>query len=54
MNLYDAKISKSLLVKRTDLSNGYEPDYAGFNIPDKFVVGYAIDLNEHFREVEVN
>jgi hypoxanthine phosphoribosyltransferase len=43
----------SLLIKRTSLSNGYKPDYAGFSIPEKFVVGYALDLNEHFRDLEV-
>jgi hypoxanthine-guanine phosphoribosyltransferase len=43
----------SLLVKRTNLNNGYAPDYAGFSIPEKFVVGYALDLNEHFRDLEV-
>ena len=43
----------SLLVKRTPESNGYQPDYAGFSIPRKFVVGYALDLNEHFRDLEV-
>jgi hypoxanthine phosphoribosyltransferase len=42
----------SLLIKRTDNSNGYLPDYAGFSIPEKFVVGYALDLNEHFRDLE--
>ena len=42
----------SLLLKRTHLSNGYKPDYAGFSIPEKFVVGYALDLNEHFRDLE--
>jgi len=44
----------SLLVKRTSRSNGFLPDYAGFSIPEKFVVGYALDLNEHFRDLEVN
>lgn len=43
----------SLLVKRTSRSNGFLPDYAGFSIPEKFVVGYALDLNEHFRDLEV-
>jgi len=42
----------SLLLKRTPLSNGYIPDYCGFSIPCKFVVGYALDLNEHFRDLE--
>jgi len=41
----------SLLVKRTAKSSGYRPDYAGFEIPDKFVVGYALDYNEYFRDL---
>lgn len=41
----------SLLVKRTPRSVGYRPDYAGFEIPDAFVVGYALDYNEYFRDL---
>lgn len=41
----------SLLVKRTDKSTGYKPDYAGFEIPNLFVVGYALDYNEYFRDL---
>lgn len=41
----------SLLVKRTERSVGYKPDYAGFEIPDLFVVGYALDYNEYFRDL---
>jgi len=41
----------SLLVKRSPLSVGYMPDYAGFNIPDHFVIGYALDYNEYFRDL---
>lgn len=41
----------SLLVKRTALACGYRPDYAGFEIPDHFVVGYALDYNEYFRDL---
>lgn len=41
----------SLFVKRTPRSSGYEPDYVGFEIPDKFVVGYALDYNEYFRDL---
>ena len=36
----------TLLQKRTPKSNGFEPDYSGFSIPDKFVVGYCLDYNE--------
>ncbi|CAB3993103.1 hypoxanthine-guanine phosphoribosyltransferase-like [Paramuricea clavata] len=42
----------SMLVKRTPLrSSSYRPDYIGFEIPDKFVVGYALDYNEYFRDL---
>merc|ERR1712098_374366 len=40
-----------LLRKRTPLSSGYIPDYVGFEIPDKSVVGYALDYNEYFRDL---
>ncbi|KAF8959565.1 hypoxanthine phosphoribosyltransferase 1 [Entomortierella lignicola] len=42
----------SLLIKKTPLSNGYIPDYVGFAIPDAFVVGYALDYNEYFRDLD--
>lgn len=41
----------SLLVKRTPKSTGYRPDYIGFEVPDVFVVGYALDYNEYFRDL---
>uniref|UniRef100_W5L332 Hypoxanthine phosphoribosyltransferase 1, like n=1 Tax=Astyanax mexicanus TaxID=7994 RepID=W5L332_ASTMX len=40
-----------LLVKRTPRSSGYRPDYIGFEVPDKFLVGYALDYNEYFRDL---
>ncbi|KAG2229257.1 phosphoribosyltransferase-like protein [Thamnidium elegans] len=42
----------SLLVKKTSRSNGYIPHYVGFAIPDAFVVGYALDYNEYFRDLD--
>ncbi|EDO32938.1 predicted protein, partial [Nematostella vectensis] len=41
----------SLLIKRNVNSVGYKPDYAGFEVPDRFVVGYALDYNEYFRDL---
>jgi len=53
MKAYQVKSAKvaSLLVKRTK-GNLYRPDYCGFEVPDKFVVGYAIDYNEYFRDLD--
>ncbi|XP_031566703.1 hypoxanthine-guanine phosphoribosyltransferase-like [Actinia tenebrosa] len=41
----------SLFVKRTSRSCGYRPDYTGFEIPDEFILGYALDYNEYFRDL---
>ncbi|VFV39258.1 hypoxanthine-guanine phosphoribosyltransferase [Lynx pardinus] len=40
-----------LLVKRTPRSVGYKPDFVGFEIPDKFVIRYALDYNEYFSDL---
>ncbi|XP_004079310.1 phosphoribosyltransferase domain-containing protein 1 [Oryzias latipes] len=40
-----------LLVKRVQLSPTCVPDYVGFEIPNRFVVGYALDYNEYFRDL---
>jgi len=42
----------AMTVKRTPKSNGFLPDFAGFEIPDKFVIGYALDYNEVFRDLQ--
>ena len=42
----------TLLRKRTPLSNCYVPHYVCFEIPDKFIVGYALDYNEYFRDLD--
>jgi len=53
LNKFNPKSVKvaCLLRKRTPLSSGYAPDYVGFEIPDKFLVGYALDYNEYFRDL---
>ncbi|XP_067109004.1 phosphoribosyltransferase domain-containing protein 1b [Osmerus mordax] len=40
-----------LLVKRVLNGAGCVPDYVGFEIPSRFVVGYALDYNEYFRDL---
>lgn len=42
----------SLLVKRLKEGPKFIPDYVGFSIPDKFVVGYCLDYNEKFRDLQ--
>jgi hypoxanthine phosphoribosyltransferase len=42
----------SLLIKRIKERQKLKPDYVGFSIPDKFVVGYCLDFNEHFRDLQ--
>ncbi|KCV72876.1 hypothetical protein H696_00447 [Fonticula alba] len=42
----------SLLLKKSPHWNGFRPDYVGFIIPDAFLVGYALDYNEHFRDLD--
>ncbi|EGD77954.1 hypoxanthine phosphoribosyltransferase 1 [Salpingoeca rosetta] len=42
----------SLFLKRTERSNGFKPEYVGFEVPDKFLVGYALDYNEYFRDLD--
>jgi len=42
----------TLLVKKTPKRNDFKPDHVGFLIPDYFVVGYALDYNEYFRDLD--
>ena len=42
----------SLLEKRTPKSVGFKADFVGFQIPDEFIVGFCLDYNEMFRDLE--
>nr|XP_032631574.1 phosphoribosyltransferase domain-containing protein 1 isoform X3 [Chelonoidis abingdonii] len=53
---YKPKMIKvaSLLVKTTSQPDGYRPDYYGFEIPNVFVVGYALEYNKDFRDLNIS
>lgn len=41
----------SLLEKRTPRSCGFKADFVGFSVPDEFVIGYCLDYNDAFRDM---
>ena len=49
-NLSSLKLC-SLLLKRARLKIEVPIDYLGFDIEDKFVIGYGLDFNGRFREL---
>jgi hypoxanthine phosphoribosyltransferase len=42
----------SLLQKRVPTSINFSVDYLGFEIPNHFVVGYCLDYEEYFRDLD--
>uniref|UniRef100_A0A8C0J0M7 Phosphoribosyl transferase domain containing 1 n=1 Tax=Chelonoidis abingdonii TaxID=106734 RepID=A0A8C0J0M7_CHEAB len=48
------KVARDLLVKTTSQPDGYRPDYYGFEIPNVFVVGYALEYNKDFRDLNIS
>ncbi len=41
----------ALMVKPGRRALPLEPRYVGFDMPDRFVIGYGLDLNEDFRQL---
>ena len=42
----------SLLDKKITRKVDVEPDYYGFDVDDKFVVGYGLDFDGYFRNLK--
>merc|ERR550537_701682 len=42
----------SLFEKRTPKSCGFKSDFAGFSVPDVFLVGFCLDYNEVYRDLD--
>ncbi|EER12211.1 hypothetical protein Pmar_PMAR016610 [Perkinsus marinus ATCC 50983] len=42
----------TLVEKRTSKACGFRGDFVGFSVPDDFIVGFCLDYNEHFRDLE--
>lgn len=45
------KILIACLMRKRSRVQCYTPDYTGFEVPNKFLVGYALDFNEYFRDL---
>ena len=46
----DIKIA-TLLFKPEALEKPIKPDYVGFSIPKKFIIGFGLDINEKARDL---
>lgn len=49
-NPADIKVA-TLLFKPEALEHDFHPDYVGFSIPKKFIIGFGLDLNGHARNL---
>ncbi|HNW25961.1 MAG TPA: hypoxanthine phosphoribosyltransferase [Candidatus Gastranaerophilaceae bacterium] len=52
-NNFKTKTTKfcSLLDKKCFRKTQIEPDFVGFDVDDKFVIGYGLDFEGHFRNI---
>ena len=50
-NPKEVKIA-SLLFKPDSLQTGVRPDYIGFSIPPKFIIGYGLDIDGQARNLQ--
>jgi len=55
LNKYEPKSVKvaAMTVKKTDRNtSGYIPEYVGFLVPDSFLVGFSLDYNDAYRDLD--
>ena len=45
------RILIACLLRKRSRVQCYTPNYTGFEVPNKFLVGYALDFNEYFRDL---
>jgi len=47
-----ASVKVGVLLRKTGRQEvPFEPDFVGFTIPDKFVIGYGLDFNDEYRHL---
>jgi len=47
-----ASIRTAVLLRKVGRQTvAFEPDYIGFSIPNKFVIGYGLDFNDDYRHL---
>lgn len=47
-----ASVKVGVLLRKTGRQEvPFEPDFVGFTIPDKFVIGYGLDYNDEYRNL---
>jgi hypoxanthine phosphoribosyltransferase len=52
MNKGAASVKTCVLLRKIGRQQvEFEPDYVGFSIPDKFVIGYGLDFNDEYRHL---
>jgi hypoxanthine phosphoribosyltransferase len=51
-SLGTASVRTAVLLRKRDRQQvALEPDFCGFEIPDRFVVGYGLDYNDEYRHL---
>lgn len=51
-SFFSKKVSYRCVRCRTPRSSGFRGNFVGFSVPDAFVVGFSLDYNELYRDLE--